>query len=141
MSDMICSRLRELRRKNGYTQSGLAKALGVSQSTVGNWEAGIRMPNLDTLERITRLFGISVGCFFGEQEIKTELEQVKRERDTALSEICSKCERDYLQEKGTMFCSECCHAGSNRFCRKALLSYTWSRRNPHGKTVCRASGI
>lgn len=64
MSDMICSRLRELRRKNGYTQSGLAKALGVSQSTVGNWEAGIRMPNLDTLERITRLFGISVGCFF-----------------------------------------------------------------------------
>lgn len=38
MSDMVCGRLRELRRKNGYTQSGLAKALGVSQSTVGNWE-------------------------------------------------------------------------------------------------------
>lgn len=107
MSDMFCCRLRELRRKNGYTQSSLAKALGVSQSTIGNWEAGIRLPNLDTLERITHLFGISVGCFFGEQEIKTELEQVKRERDAALSEICSRCERDYLQEKGTMFCSEC----------------------------------
>ena len=40
-------------------------------------------------------------------EAKAELEQAKRERDTALSEICSKCERDYLQEKGTMFCSEC----------------------------------
>ena len=38
MSDMVCGRLRELRRKNGYTQSGLAKALGVSQATVGNWE-------------------------------------------------------------------------------------------------------
>ena len=50
MSDMVCGRLRELRKKNGYTQSGLAKALGVSQSTVGNWEAGIRRPNLDTLE-------------------------------------------------------------------------------------------
>lgn len=99
MSDMVCSRLRELRRKNGYTQSGLAKALGVSQSTVGNWEAGIRRPNLDTLERITRLFGVSVWWLFGEQ--------VKRERDAALSEICSRCERDYLQEKGTMFCSEC----------------------------------
>lgn len=35
----------------------------------------------------------------------------------------------------------CCLDGSNRFCRKALPSYTWSRRNPHGKTVCRASGI
>lgn len=64
MNDMICSRLRELRRKNGYTQSGLAKALGVSQSTVGNWEAGIRRPNLDTLERITRLFGISRVAFW-----------------------------------------------------------------------------
>lgn len=107
MSDMICSRLRELRRKNGYTQSGLAKALGVSQSTVGNWETGFRRPNLDNLERITRLFGVSVGWLFGEQEIKAELEQVKRERDAALSEICSRCERDYLQEKGTMLCSEC----------------------------------
>ena len=77
MSDMFCCRLRELRRKNGYTQSSLAKALGVSQSTIGNWEAGIRLPNLDTLERITRLFGISVGCFFGEQEIKAELEQIR----------------------------------------------------------------
>lgn len=42
MSDMVRSRLRELRRKNGYTQSGLAKALGVSQSTVeiGRQESG-----------------------------------------------------------------------------------------------------
>lgn len=80
MSDMFCCRLRELRRKNGYTQSSLAKALGVSQSTIGNWEAGIRLPNLDTLERITRLFGISVGWFFGEQEAKAELEKAKRER-------------------------------------------------------------
>ena len=49
MHDTFCGRLRELRRKNGYTQSGLAKALGVSQSAVGNWEAGIRRPNIDTL--------------------------------------------------------------------------------------------
>lgn len=107
MSDMICSRLRELRRKNGYTQSGLAKKLNVSQPTIASWEAGIRRPNIDTLERITRLFGVSVGWLFGEQEIKAELEKVKRERDAALSEICSRCERDYLQEKGTMLCSEC----------------------------------
>ncbi len=80
MRDMVCSRLRELRRKNGYTQSDLATILGVSQSTVGNWEAGIRRPNIDTLERITRLFGVSVGWLFGEQEIKAKLEQAKRER-------------------------------------------------------------
>ena len=107
MSDMVCSRLRELRRKNGYTQTSFAEVLGVSQPTVSNWEAGTQEPNFDTLKRITRLFGVSVGWLFEEQEIMAELEQVKRERDAALSEICSRCERDYLQEKGTMFCSEC----------------------------------
>lgn len=68
MSDMICSRLRELRRKNGYTQSGLAKALGVSQSKVSNWEAGIRKPNFDTLERIAKILGVTVGYLLGEEE-------------------------------------------------------------------------
>ena len=68
MSDMICSRLRELRRKNGYTQSGLAKKLNVSQPTIASWEAGIRRPNLDTLERITRLFGVPAGYLLGEEE-------------------------------------------------------------------------
>ena len=47
---------------------------------------------------------------------------------------------ELLEEYGGLL-MKCCLDGSNRFCRKALLSYTWSRRNPHGKTVCRASGI
>lgn len=68
MSDMICSRLRELRRKNGCTQSDIATILGVSQSTVGNWEAGIRKPNFDTLKRIAKIFGVPAGYLLGEEE-------------------------------------------------------------------------
>ena len=65
---MFCDKFRKLRLKNNYTQSELAKKLNVSQPTIASWEAGIRRPNLDTLERITRLFGVPVGYLLGEEE-------------------------------------------------------------------------
>lgn len=66
--DTFCGRLRELRRKNGYTQASLAKALGVSQTTISSWEAGSWVPNFDNLERIAKIFGVPVGYLLGEEE-------------------------------------------------------------------------
>ena len=68
MSDMFGDRLKELRKKNGYTQTSFAKALGVAQTTVGNWEAGTREPNFDTLERIVKILGVPVGYLLGEEK-------------------------------------------------------------------------
>ena len=67
---MFCDRLRELRRKNGCTQSDLATSLGVSQSTVGNWEAGIRQPNFSTLKRLAKIFNVSVDYLLGRDDEK-----------------------------------------------------------------------
>lgn len=67
---MFCDRLRELRRKNGYTQASLAKALGVAQTTVGNWEAGIRQPNFTTLKRLAKIFNVSVDYLLGRDDEK-----------------------------------------------------------------------
>lgn len=48
------ARLRQARLAAGWTQARLARALGVSQSTVSNWESGAGL-NLDQARRIYRL--------------------------------------------------------------------------------------
>ena len=38
---MFGTRLKELRKKNGYTQVTLAEKLGVSKGTIAMWEVGV----------------------------------------------------------------------------------------------------
>lgn len=48
----IGQRIRERREELGLSQAELARRLGVSQSTVGNYEAGISSPNGENLLRL-----------------------------------------------------------------------------------------
>ena len=51
---------KELRKKNGYkTQSSLAKELNVEQSTIANWETGLRKPRIDMLSKIAEALNVS----------------------------------------------------------------------------------
>ena len=54
------SRIRELRRENGLTQSEFAEKLCVSFQAVSNWERGIAPPELENLMRIASCFGVLV---------------------------------------------------------------------------------
>lgn len=47
--------LYEQRKKKGYTQSDVAKALGVKQNTVCQWESGVRNPSLENVKRLAEL--------------------------------------------------------------------------------------
>ena len=58
-------RLKNLREKAGYSQYSFADAFGVAQSTVGNWEAGKREPNFDTIQRLAAFFGVTVDYLLG----------------------------------------------------------------------------
>lgn len=62
---MFQIRLKELREKKGISQRELAKMLGFSQGTVGNWESGIRKPTYKTLYKIADLFNVSVDYLMG----------------------------------------------------------------------------
>ena len=48
---MIYERIKKLREKQGYTQTELAKMLGVTRSCVNAWEMGISVPSTQSLAR------------------------------------------------------------------------------------------
>lgn len=50
--------IKALRVNKGLTQAEMAKALGVSKKTVGAWENGKSMPNLEKVEPICSLLGV-----------------------------------------------------------------------------------
>lgn len=50
----------ELRKSRGMTQEELAKALGVSRSTIGMYEQGKREPDFETEEKIADYFNVTL---------------------------------------------------------------------------------
>lgn len=56
--------IRQLRKRAGFTQSDLAKTLGVDQSTISQWENARTVPELDKIPQLAKLFGVSEQTFF-----------------------------------------------------------------------------
>ncbi|MBE3582375.1 MAG: helix-turn-helix transcriptional regulator [Thermoanaerobacteraceae bacterium] len=51
--------LKRLREQMHLRQNDLAEMAGVERSTVANWERGAKQPSLDTLVRLSEIFGVS----------------------------------------------------------------------------------
>jgi len=51
----------EIRRSFGMTQEEFAKTLGLTRRQVGEIESGTANPTLETLEKVAKLFGFTVG--------------------------------------------------------------------------------
>lgn len=59
------NRIKELRVKAGLTQAGLAEKVGVTQSSVAQWEIGHSEPRKMIKEKLAELFGESPAYIFG----------------------------------------------------------------------------
>ncbi|MCG3399520.1 helix-turn-helix transcriptional regulator [Staphylococcus massiliensis] len=58
------SRLKELRARDGYNQTQLAKKAGVSRQTISLIERNDFMPSIMTAVKISRIFGEAVEDVF-----------------------------------------------------------------------------
>lgn len=56
----IGQRIWYLRITNHMTQDALAKRLYVSGNTISSWEHGRTEPNLETIVKLSELFGVSL---------------------------------------------------------------------------------
>lgn len=55
----IGARIRKYRKMRGFTQTELAKKIGVSSGRLSNWEQGMYRPNADIIASICKALDIS----------------------------------------------------------------------------------
>lgn len=49
----ILKKLKAIRMQKGFSQSGLAEKMGISQNTISQWENGERAPSVSMLKKLT----------------------------------------------------------------------------------------
>ncbi len=75
---LYCERLIKIRKENGFTQSHVAQALGVSNKAYSKWETGENEMSVSMLIRLSNFYKISPSRFFDDAEITDTEEFVKR---------------------------------------------------------------
>lgn len=58
--------LKALRERVGLSQTEVAKALGVQQTTVSMWETGDNMPRAALLPQLAELYQCTINDLYGE---------------------------------------------------------------------------
>lgn len=81
------NRFKECREKRGYSQQQLCIMLGLKGSSVSNWESGKTKPNRNNLQRLARLYGVSMDYLLGEEEKDKTAESSKALRVPVLGSI------------------------------------------------------
>ena len=61
--------IKDIRTRKGLTQAEVASALGVSSVVYSRYENGKREPSIDILLKLSKLYGVSVDCLIGNDEV------------------------------------------------------------------------
>ncbi|MBO5206642.1 MAG: helix-turn-helix transcriptional regulator [Clostridia bacterium] len=64
----IGDKIRYLRDKSGFTQSYLAKRLGISRSAVNSWEMSLSSPSLSNIIEMMDIFHVTADYLLGTSE-------------------------------------------------------------------------
>ncbi len=67
MAVRVGARIAIRRQKLGWTQYDLAERLGLSRTAVSHFECGRRQPDLDTLNQLADVLGVTMDYLFGRE--------------------------------------------------------------------------
>lgn len=70
---LISDVIKDIRRRHYLNQTAFANKLGVTQGTVSQWENGLTRPNLDQLQSIANVFGVSIDSLLNERPAITSI--------------------------------------------------------------------
>lgn len=69
MEENIGDAIKTARKRARFTQTDVAKQLGVSQTTIAHWERGTNVPNVATLQKISSITQTTFSGLFGVNSI------------------------------------------------------------------------
>lgn len=81
---MVADIIKALREQNGYTQSDLAKKLGITRSSVNAWEMGISVPSTQYVVELANIFKVSTDFLLGVKSTATVNVEGLSEKDIQL---------------------------------------------------------
>ena len=81
---MVADKIKALREQNGYTQSDLAKKLGITRSSVNAWEMGISVPSTQYVVELANIFKVSTDFLLGVKSTATVNVEGLSEKDIQL---------------------------------------------------------
>ena len=77
-------RIKELRKRKGYTQEKLAEMINMEQNTISVIESGRNFPTLVTLEKMANILGVELSDFFN-YDAFDDIAEIKRYTDNQIS--------------------------------------------------------
>jgi transcriptional regulator with XRE-family HTH domain len=66
-------KLKYLRKRHNWTQEQLAQHLNISRSQISKWENGELLPDVQSLQKLSNLYKVSVDFLIGKHTTKKEL--------------------------------------------------------------------
>lgn len=91
---------KNLRIKSGYTQDGLAEALGISRSAISMYETGNREPDFETLEQIADFFNVDMNFLLGKSSTTTVINKIDFEPSYAdVEQLIARNGKEYTTEQ------------------------------------------
>ena len=58
-------KIRNARKAQGFTQRQLAEKIGVSNTSISNWEKGFSRPDADLIQKLCRVLRLQPNDFYG----------------------------------------------------------------------------
>lgn len=71
---LLGKRVRDLRKSRGMTQQELGDLINVTKVSICCYENGTRMPTIDTLLELGKVFGVSIDYFLGHDQVVSNKE-------------------------------------------------------------------
>ena len=81
---VIAERIKALRQARGWTQSELARRMGVTRNGINSWEQGLSMPSLSSLVELSKTFSVTTDYILGLEHLQTINVSGLSERDVAI---------------------------------------------------------